>query len=184
MGKECDRFFSPPKRPQRKPNAIYTRTGAQYKAYKTICNITGSLTLILFMRQHVHSEPVDWPMRADHMRCSVGRVPRLSWFHRAQSIDACGGHGVGNGIPLQQCMQIPCVTVARMRHAASWAAHRHEQPYTGASEDRAPDAQEHDLLMLATAASRPPMDLHRAEEISTRPLTTKLLQHYQSGRSG
>ena len=66
MGKECDRFFSPPKRPQRKPNAIYTRTGAQYKAYKTICNITGSLTLILFMRQHVHSEPVDCPMRADH----------------------------------------------------------------------------------------------------------------------
>ena len=42
-----------------------------------------------------------------------------------------------------------------MRAAASWAAHRHEQPYTGASE--ASDAQEHDLLTLATAASSPAM---------------------------
>jgi hypothetical protein len=44
-----------------------------------------------------------------------------------------------------------------MRAAASWAARRHEQPHTGASEDRASDVQEHDLLMLATTASSAPM---------------------------
>ena len=34
------------KTPRRKPNGIYTRTGAKYKVYETIWNITGSPRLI------------------------------------------------------------------------------------------------------------------------------------------
>ena len=74
--------------------------------------------------------------------------------HNEHSIDSCRGRRVANGNSLQHADSL---CVARMRSAASWAAHRHEQPYTGASEDRASDAQEHDLLTLATAASSPPM---------------------------
>ena len=88
------------------------------------------------------------------MRCSGWPRSTPSRSHNEHSIDSCRGRRVANGNSLQHADSL---CVARMRSAASWAAHRHEQPYTGASEDRASDAQEHDLLTLATAASSPPM---------------------------
>ena len=88
------------------------------------------------------------------MRCSGWPRSTPSRSHHEHSIDSCRGRRVANGNSLQHADSL---CVARMRSAASWAAHRHEQPYTGASEDRASDAQEHDLLTLATAASSPAM---------------------------
>ena len=88
------------------------------------------------------------------MRFSAWPRSTPSRSHHEHSIDSCRGRRVANGNSLQHADSL---CVARMRSAASWAAHRHEQPYTGASEDRASDAQEHDLLTLATAASSPAM---------------------------
>ena len=44
-----------------------------------------------------------------------------------------------------------------MRAAESWTAHPYEQPCMSASEDRASDAQEHDLLTLLAEVGSPPM---------------------------
>ena len=67
------------------------------------------------------------------MRCSGWPRSTPSRSHNEHSIDSCRGRRVANGNSLQHAVA-DSLCVARMRSAASWAAHRHEQPYTGASE--------------------------------------------------
>ena len=59
------------KRPQRKPNGIYTRAGAQYKVYETIWNISGSLLHIWYTGRHVNFVPPDRPAAARSKSCHL-----------------------------------------------------------------------------------------------------------------
>ena len=54
------------KKSLREPNGIYTRTGAKYKVYETIWNITGSLVLIQHMNRYADFIPANRPRPANH----------------------------------------------------------------------------------------------------------------------